>query len=60
MKAETETQKVVSKGHLPHMRMKTLQVKNGLHLMSKGSIQNICLREDKYFASLYEDNKKKK
>ena len=46
VKAETETQKVVSKVKLPHMRRKTVQVKNGLHLMNKGSIQNIRLRED--------------
>ena len=46
VKAETETQKVASKVNLPHMRRKTVQVKNGLHLMNKGSIQNIRLRED--------------
>ena len=38
-KAETETQKVVNKVYFPHMRWKTTQVKNGLHLMNKGSFQ---------------------
>ena len=45
--------------HLPHMRRKTVRVKNGLHLMNKRSFQNIRLREDRDFASLYEDTKKK-
>ena len=51
VKAETETQKVVSKVHLPHMRQKTAQVKDGLNLMNKRSFQNTYLREDKEFAS---------
>ena len=50
VKAETEIQKVVSKIHLPHMRQKTVQVKNDLHLTKYGSIQNICIREDKDFS----------
>ena len=59
MTAEMVTQKVVNKVHLPDMRRKTVQVKNGLHLMNKGSFQNICLREDKDLASLYKENIKK-
>ena len=59
VKAETETQKVVSKGHLPHMKQKTVLVKNGLHQMNEGRIENIRLRENKNFASLYEDTKEK-
>ena len=55
MKVETKTQKVVSKLNM----RKTVRLKNGLHLMNKGSIQNIRLREDIDFASLYEDTKKK-
>ena len=51
-------QNMVSKGHLPHMRRKTVQVKNG-HLMNEGSIQNIRLRDYKDFTSLYEDTKNK-
>ena len=42
-------QKVLSKVHLPHMKKKTVQVKNDLHLTKNGSIQNIHLREDKDF-----------
>ena len=49
VKAETETQNQVSKGHLQQMRRKTVQVKNGLHLMNKGSIKNIRTAEEKYF-----------
>ena len=59
LKVETETQKMVGKGQLPHMIRKSVKVNNGLHLMGKGSIQNICLREDKDFAFLHEDTKKK-
>ena len=59
VKGETEPQKRVGKGHLQQTRRKTVQVKNDLHLMNKGSIQNICLREDKDFYSLCEDIKKK-
>ena len=36
VKVERETQKLVSKGHLSHMRLKTVEVKNSLHLMKKG------------------------
>ena len=56
-RVETEKQKVLSKVHLPHMRTKTAQSKNDLHLMNKGSIQHISLREEKDFASLQEDTK---
>ena len=59
VKTETKTQKVVTNVHLPSIRRKTVQVKNRLHLINKGIIQNICLREDKDFASLYRDTKKK-
>ena len=57
VKAEMGTQKVVIKRDLPHMRRKTVQVKNRLHFLNKGSIQNIRLREDKDFASFYEDTR---
>ena len=53
VKVEKKTQKVVSKGHLPKMRPKTVQLKNGLQLKNKGGIQNIRLGEDKDFASPY-------
>ena len=53
----THDNKVVSKVHLPHMRTKTAQSKNDLHLMNKGSIQNISLRKEKDSASLQEDTK---
>ena len=59
VRAETETQNQVSKGHLQQMRRKTVQVKNGLHLMNKGSIENMQTTEEKDFPSLYEDTKKK-
>ena len=59
VKTETKSQKVVTNVHLPSIRRKTVQVKNRLHLINKGIIQNICLREDKDFASLYRDTKKK-
>ena len=59
VKTETKTQKVVTNVHLPSIRRKTVQVKNRLHLINKGIIQNICLREDKDFASLYRDTKNK-
>ena len=59
MKAETETQKVISKGHLQYIKWKSLQVKKGLQQMNKGTIENIRLRENKNLASLYNDTKKK-
>ena len=59
VRAETETQNQVSKGHLQQMIRKTVQVKNGLHLMNKGSIENMRATEEKDFPSLYEDTKKK-
>ena len=31
------------------MRWKTVQVKNGLHLMNKGNIQNICFKRRQRF-----------
>ena len=57
-RSRSETQKMVSKGHLPHMRRKTVQVKSS-HLMNEGSIQNIRLRDYKDFTSLYEGTEKK-
>ena len=59
VKVKKKTQKVVSMVHLPHMKRNIIQVKYGQNLINKGSIQNIRLREDKYFISLYEDTKNK-
>ena len=42
-----------------HTWHRKLIVTSGLHLMNKGSVQNICLREKKDFPCLYEDTKKK-
>ena len=41
VKADSEQQKAASKGHFLHMRQKIVEVKNSLHLINNGSIQNI-------------------
>ena len=57
VKTETETKKLVGKVHPPHMRWKTVQVKNGLQLMKTEGIQKTRLREGKNFAFFYEGTK---
>lgn len=54
MKPKTRRQKMVYKVHLPHMRRKTAQVKNSLHLMNKESFQNINFRKGNDFSSHYQ------
>ena len=53
-----KTQKTLSKGHFQHIRRKSVPVKNGPHLMNKGNIQCINLKENRFFWSPKEDTLK--